>query len=127
MLLDSYSSISNRKDQHHIFPNNLLRRNSINPKWINSIANICYLESDENQSISSKHPSKYLIDYNREKHFGRVMKSHLIPYSKDSGVWIAKVKSAYPIFLNQRGKMILAEMERLAGAKMFTGFTGIKL
>jgi hypothetical protein len=125
MLLDNHSSISNRKDQHHVFPNNLLRRNNINPRWVNSIANICYLESDENQSISNKHPSKYLITYKRSKHFSRVMKSHLIPCATDQAVWEKNIKKAFPKFLSERGKFILKEIETLAGSKIFNQFNGI--
>ena len=95
MLLDNTSAISNRKDRHHIFPSAFLKRRNVNLKWIDSIANICYLESDENQSISDKHPKDYLIEYKRLKHFGSVMKSHLIPYSKTSPVWEKDFQKAF--------------------------------
>lgn len=125
MLLDQQSSISNRKDQHHIFPNDLLRRNSISPKLRNSITNICYLESDENQSISNKHPRHYLMSYCTAKHFGKVMKSHLIPAESDKAVWQPNVKKAFPTFLNERGKIIIKQFEYLAGTKLFNTFNGI--
>jgi hypothetical protein len=119
MLLDNTSSISNRKDRHHIFPFAFLKRRNVNLKWINSVANICYLESDENQSISDKHPKDYLEEYKRLKHFGSVMKSHLIPYDKTSPVWERNFQKAFVDFINIRGKIIIAEIEKLAGAKIF--------
>ncbi|MBS1633467.1 MAG: DUF262 domain-containing protein [Bacteroidetes bacterium] len=119
MLLDYTSSISNRKDRHHIFPYALLKRGAINEKWINSIANICYLESDENQSISDKHPKYYLAEYQHFKHFAHVMKSHLIPYDKTSPVWQRNFRKAFLDFVNIRGKLIITEIEKLAGGKIF--------
>ena len=126
MLLDNASSISNRKDRHHIFPYALLKRREIDLKWINSIANICYLESDENQSISKKPPREYLEDYKQAKHFGSVMKSHLKPYEKSSPVWERIVQKGFLDLLNIRGEMIISEIEKLAGLKIFDKFEAIK-
>jgi hypothetical protein len=126
MLLDNTSSISNRKDRHHIFPFAFLKRRNVNLKWINSIANICYLESDENQSISDKHPKDYLEEYKRLRHFGSVMKSHLIPYDKTSPVWERGFQKAFIAFINIRGKLIVKEIEKLAGAKIFDKLDIIK-
>jgi hypothetical protein len=126
MLLDNPSAISNRKDRHHIFPSALLRRKNINLKWINSISNICYLESDTNQAVSDNHPRIYLEDYRRSKHFGSVMKSHLIPFDKYSPVWEHDARKAFIGFLNIRAKMIIAEIEKQAVCKIFEKFDGIK-
>lgn len=126
MLLDNASAISNRKDRHHIFPSAFLKRRSVNPKWINSIANICYLEADENQAISDKYPKSYLGEYKRLKHFGRVMKSHLIPYDKKSPVWEHNFRKSFVDFLNIRGKMIISEIDKLAGTKIFDKLDPIK-
>lgn len=126
MLLDNHSEISNRKDRHHIFPYNFLKRKNFNLKWINSITNICYLESDENQSFSDNHPRIYLEDYKRKRHFGSVMKSHLIPYDKASPVWEHNARKAFLEFLNLRGKAIISEIEKLAGARIFEKFDQIK-
>lgn len=126
MQLDDPSSISNRKDRHHIFPFAFLKRRNVNLKWINSIANICYLASDENQSISDKHPKDYLDEYKRLKYFGSVMKSHLIPYDKTSPVWERNFQKAFVDFINIRGKTIVAEIEKLAGTKIFDKLDTIK-
>lgn len=125
MMLDNHTSISNRKDRHHIFPVAHLRRQKVNSKWINSIANICYLASDENQSISDDHPRIYLDEFKRKKHFARVMKNHLIPYRSDSPIWSRK-KEGYHQFLNIRAKEILSKVQKLAGTSLFEKFDGIK-
>jgi hypothetical protein len=126
MLLDNASAISNRKDRHHIFPFDFLKRRGVNMKWINSIANICYLASDENQSISNKHPKDYLEEYKRLKHFGSVMKGHLIPYNGNSPVWEHNFRKAFIDFLNMRGKIIISEIDKLAGIKIFDKLDPIK-
>jgi hypothetical protein len=126
IILDDPTAISNRKDRHHIYPYALLKRNNVKKQWINSIGNICYLESDENQSFGDNHPRKYLIEYKRYKHFSKVMKSHLIPHRPDSPIWERNVRKGYLSFLNQRGKMLVAAIERLAGSKIFDKFDRIR-
>lgn len=126
MIMDEATSVSNRKDRHHIYPKALLERHGVNLKWINSIANICYLESDENQSISDSHPKRYLNGYRHSKHFGRVMKSHMIPYDSKSPVWTKNVRLGFLQFLNLRGKKIVMAIEEMAGAKIFDKFDGIR-
>lgn len=125
ILLDHPSSISNRKDRHHIYPKALLKRNGISMKWINSVCNICYLESDENQSINASHPSTYLKEYDYLYHFRKVMKSHLIPVDKTSPVWNRQTKSSFLSFLNIRAKLLISEVDKLAGGKMFEKFENI--
>lgn len=126
MLLDNVSAISNRKDRHHIFPYALLSRKNIKLKWINSLSNICYLEADENQSISDTHPRIYLNEYSTTRHFSRVMKSHLLPVGEFSPVWGINNKQTFLEFLNVRGKLIIREIENLAGARIFEKFDNLK-
>lgn len=126
ILLDNTSAISNRKDRHHIYPRDLLNRNKINSKWKNSIANICYIASNENQSISNSHPSKYLSEYKRKKYFSKVMKSHLIPYNSDSPVWSKSVKAGFKEFLNRRNKLIISEVEKIVKVKLFEKLDDVK-
>lgn len=126
ILLDDVSSISNRKDRHHIYPKNLLTRNKIDSKWVNSISNICYLESDENQSFNNNHPKKYLERFKKKKHFGRVMKSHLIPYSTSSPIWSKSLKNGFIDFINLRNKIIIKAIEDSANAKVFEKLEPIK-
>jgi hypothetical protein len=103
----------------------LLRRRRINPRWSDSIVNICFLESDENQSFGDSPPKKYLSYYKRKKHFSKVMRSHLIPYRSNSPIWEGDVAAAFKYFVNVRAKMIIKEIEGLAGARIFEKLTPI--
>src|SRR5208282_1718698 len=73
-----YSTRSNRKDKHHIFPRDLLKRNGFTDKQKNSLTNVCFIVARENQSIGSKKPSVYLDEFRHRRHFGKVMSSHLL-------------------------------------------------
>lgn len=126
MLLDKTSSSSNRKDRHHIFPQALLKRRNVHARWINSIVNICYLEADENQSISDTSPAKYLPAFKKLSHFGRVMRSHLIPYAANSPVWNNHIRLAFLKFINERGRLIVTAIEDIAGARIFEKLDNVK-
>ncbi|MBN1129060.1 MAG: DUF262 domain-containing protein [Chitinispirillaceae bacterium] len=128
MLLDGASAIANRKDRHHIFPHSLLSRR-FRSKWTHSLANICFLAADENQSISNNHPSVYLEDYRSKRNFGTILKSHLIPYWNNCGIWDKNVKRGFIEFLNQRSDWITSEIEKTAGFrrwKLFEKFDEIR-
>ena len=49
-----------------------------------------------------KRPDSYLAEYMHKKHFALTMRSHLIPYDKDSGLWTTGVKKAYSQFRRRR-------------------------
>ncbi len=117
MMLDNALSLSNRRDRHHIFPRNLLARRKINNKWKHSIANICFLAADENQSVSDDHPKVYLEPYKRKRFFKRVMRKYLIPTYKDSGIWNSNVKQGFKSFLNQRATLILNGIAKEVGVR----------
>jgi hypothetical protein len=117
--LGEAASPANRKDKHHIFPKALLQRNDLSPKQANSLCNICYVVAEENQSIGSNKPRVYLARYKKRKQFARVMKSHLIPYKSDSGLWSRNVKKGYRRFQAQRLEVIRKAFEKEAGIKLF--------
>ncbi|MBN2037223.1 MAG: DUF262 domain-containing protein [Chitinispirillaceae bacterium] len=119
MPLEGTASVANRKDKHHIFPRALLERNDFTAREANSLANMCYLVAEENQSIGSNKPAVYLEDYKRLKHFPRVMRSHLIPYRSDSALWNRNVRSAYRKFVRQRIDLIRRAFEKEAGTRLF--------
>jgi hypothetical protein len=126
MLLDNVSSISNKKHRHHIFPKALLESNGFNDKWINCIVNICFLEADQNQSIGASLPKTYLTRYVHLKHFKKSMSSHLIPINSNSPIWSSKVLNHFLDFINIRVKIILAEMNKIAGADIFEKYDDLK-
>lgn len=117
--LGEAASPANRKDKHHIFPKALLQRNDFTTKQANSLCNLCYIVAEENQSIGSNKPRVYLADYKRRKQFARVMKSHLIPYKSDSGLWSRNIRRGYRRFLNQRLDLIRKTFEKEAGIRLF--------
>jgi hypothetical protein len=47
------------------------------------------------------------------------MKSHLIPYKSDSGLWDSNVKRGYKLFVKQRMQLICSAFEKEAGIKLF--------
>lgn len=117
--LEVYSTRANRNDKHHIFPRDLLKKNGISKDEYDSICNICIVVAKENQSIGKKRPSVYLSDLRHRKHFARVMKSHLIPYDQDSGLWLSNIRKGYRTFLSQRTEIIAKAFESTAGTKLF--------
>lgn len=117
--LDKTAAMANRKDKHHILPKALLGRNGFSSREANSLCNICYIVAEENQSIGSNKPVVYLEAYRRRKHFAKVMKSHLIPYKSDSGLWEYDMRKGYRLFCKQRLDRISREFEKVAGIKLF--------
>lgn len=117
MMLDNALALMNRKDRHHIFPKAVLGRRRIHSKWKDALLNICFLAADENQSISDDHPRIYLQRYKHKRTFKGVMKSHLVPYKKTSGVWEQNVRAGFKTFLNQRAPLLLNGIARAANVK----------
>jgi hypothetical protein len=117
--LGQAASPANRKDKHHIFPKALLQRNNFSTKQANSLCNICFVVAEENQSIGSNKPRVYLTRYKKRRQFARVMKSHLIPYKSDSGLWSGNVKKGFRRFQGQRLEVIRKAFEKEAGIKLF--------
>lgn len=114
MLLDGASAFANRKDRHHIFPQSMLSRR-FRSRWTHSLSNICLLAADENQSVSNNHPSIYLEEHKRRRNFGTIMKSHLIPFWNDSGIWNKNVRRGFIDFVNERSDWLIREIEKTAG------------
>jgi hypothetical protein len=114
-----HSTRADRKDKHHIFPKDLLKRNGFIGKQYNSICNVCFVVARENQSISNKKPVVYLEDFRHKKSFGKVMRSHLIPHIKGSGIWDKNVGRGFKQFHNDRCDVICSAFQRVAGMKLF--------
>jgi hypothetical protein len=119
MLTEEYASLANRKHKHHIFPRALLSRQKVPLSRANSIVNLCFICGEENSLFGSKKPFKYLEEFQRKRYFGRVMRSHLIPFDQKSGVWDVSVTRGYRSFLRTRTKLICRSFERAAGIKLF--------
>ncbi len=113
-------SHANAKHRHHVFPQAQLKSH-FPSRIYNSLCNICFLVSHDNQHIGKKLPRTYLRDYRDEglSKFRRVMKSHLIPVGDDSGVWERGAVTGFRHFRRQRLALICAEFEKAAGIKLF--------
>jgi len=87
----------------------------------NSLCNICFLVSRDNQIIGMKLPRSYFATYRDagRMQFSRVMKSHLIPIGEDSGAWDIGIVTAFKKFRKQRLRLICAEFEKQAGIRLF--------
>jgi hypothetical protein len=114
------SSRSNRHDKHHIFPRALLSRHGIAQDRHHCLLNICYLVARENQHIGKTAPRVYLRDVPRNGHARRAaMQSHMIPNTRDSGVWDRSVKRGFKNFLLERTHLLVRRFEEEAGTRLF--------
>lgn len=114
-----YASRSNRRDRHHIFPRQLLANFGFTHRDYNSLCNICFIVARENQKFGMKRPDSYLAEYMRKKHFARAMRSHLIPYDRNSGLLTTGVKKAYIQFRQRRLHELCRAFEKQARIKLF--------
>ena len=105
-----YFSEFNSSEKHHIFPKSFLRKQKIREE--NTIVNFCFIPSELNKEISDKKPSEYFNRYKKEnKELNDVLKTHLIPYVNESGVWTDE----YHKFLDQRAELIEKEIKKVVG------------
>ena len=113
-------SYADRKHRHHLFPQAQLKK-YFPARVYNSLCNICFLVARDNQKIGMRLPRHYLADYREADRqlFRRVMRSHLIPITDDSGVWERGVVTAFRQFRQQRLALICAELEKAAGIRLF--------
>jgi hypothetical protein len=116
---DRYSTRANRKDRHHIFPRQLLANHGLPSQIYNSIANICLLVAEENQSVGSRQPRAYVQELRDFRGFSRKMSRHLIPVDEDSGVWDRNTPRGARRFLEQRTALICEALEGEAGIRLF--------
>ncbi len=110
---------ANRKNKHHIFPKALLQAQGIGYKDYNSVCNICFLPSEENQEIGRRRPSAYFREVRKNGRFVTTMKSHLIPPLRDAGIWNESVTRGFRQFRRERLHLLCKAFEREAGMKLF--------
>lgn len=122
-LESAVTSQSNQKHRHHVFPQAQLRQH-FPSRVYNSLCNVCFLVSRDNQKIGMRLPRRYLAEYRDagKQRFRRVMKSHLIPVVATSGVWEGGIVGAFKQFRRERLALICSEFEKAAGMKLFRNF-----
>jgi hypothetical protein len=114
-------SPTSAKHRHHIFPQSQLNA-LLSRKAYNSLCNICFLVSADNEGIGKKLPRHYMADCrdNIGRRFRSVMRSHLIPFENGSGVWERNVARAFKQFRSERLNLICKAFEKeAAGLKLF--------
>jgi hypothetical protein len=118
--LGTVTAFANKKHRHHIFPRGQLRKH-FPPRVFNSLCNICFLVSRDNEMIGMRVPRRYLVDYRKagRSRFVTVMRSHLIPVGAESGVWERGTVRAFKRFRAERLALICKAFEREAGIKLF--------
>lgn len=109
---------SERKHNHHVFPENLMYKNGVAARKYNSIINICFLPQETNDSFYADAPWDYLDDDKIYRtNLSRTLKSHLIPSfitKKNSNL-----KKAFDRFYDKRKSKIMEMLEGEAGISLF--------
>ena len=104
-----------RAERHHIFPAGFLKKQGLGAKQVHSIPNFCFIPPDTNGWIGDKPPSEYFPElrnmYESEEAFESVMRTHLIPAGRDSGIW----SDNYDLFLKQRARLLMEEIRTRCG------------
>lgn len=113
---EDVSSLFNTKNNHHIFPRDLLKENHFYRDEINRLINICFLTFGENIKIWKKPPWVYLKEYKHNNNFGNIMRSHAIPH-KDCVLKNGDVEEKYNQFIKERKLIIKKDLIKLLGKK----------
>jgi hypothetical protein len=113
--IDEVNSIFNIKNDHHIFPKDVLIKYYYK-EYIDNVFNICFITFGENIAIKNKPPWVYLKEYKRSTRFSRIMESHVLPVSK-SLLERGDVKEKFESFIKERKNMIKKDIIRLIGQK----------
>lgn len=102
-------SVFNKKEFHHIYPQDYLKEKGIEATYRNNMCNICMLASSQNKIISNKAPNLYLKKYIEQlgEHANEVLRSNLLPNKNDIDL------ENYEGFLKDRAKLLLSEINRL--------------
>jgi len=110
-LDNSWLKVSNSKNYHHFFPRSYLTKKAKMPDWqANSILNITFVDDYLNKrTIGSKSPSTYIDKFSKTNpDLEDTLKTHLIDDIDTFGI----KTDDYELFLEQRGKRVLAELKK---------------
>ncbi len=102
-------SVFNKKEFHHIYPQDYLKEKGIEIKKRNNMCNICLLTSSQNKIISNEAPNLYLKQYieGLGEHSNEVLRSNILPNKNDIDL------ENYERFIKERAKLLLLEINRL--------------
>lgn len=101
-------SVFNKKEFHHIYPQDYLKEKGIEARDRNNICNICMLASSQNKIVSNEAPNLYLKKYIDQlgEHANEVLRSNLLPNKNNIDL------ESYKGFLSERAKLILSEINK---------------
>ena len=117
--VDVVAGRADKQNKHHVFPKNLLARHGFAAREYNSLANICFLPAEENESIGKQPPHDYLGQLRRKYGFPGKMRSHLIPRKTGSGIWMHDIKKAFRQFRRERSAEVRRAFKEAAGIDLF--------
>jgi hypothetical protein len=103
----------NKKEYHHFFPQDYLKRKRQSAGRINALANIVMLTSASNKEISARSPGDYLSEV--EKAAGGQLDAWLQSNLISPIAFAAAKRNDYDTFLAERAATIHAEIQRLTG------------
>ncbi len=115
LSIENMSSLFNAKNDHHIFPKDLLKEYFYKDE-INTILNICFLTFGENIKIKNKPPWVYLNEFKNNSNFKEILKSHVLPYH-DCLLEKGEIKLKFDTFKKERLKLIKKDLTKLIGSK----------
>lgn len=104
-------SIFNKKQFHHIYPQAHLKREGAKEPH-GSVLNICIQAASENNRISDRDPTDYLVEYARSLGASAsvVFASNLLPRPDE----VDYASLSYSTFLDKRSELVLDRMKKLA-------------
>lgn len=114
LAIGEVSSIFDKKNDHHIFPKNILKKYFYRDD-INTVLNICFLSFGENNAIKDKYPWVYLKEFDKDN-FRKILDSHALPL-KDCLLKKGDIEEKYKAFKKERMLIIRHDLTRLMGEK----------
>jgi hypothetical protein len=99
--------IKNKVDDHHIFPQNFMKKNGDKTNRVNCVLNRTLIDKKTNIRISDKPPSVYLEEIENEigvKSLRTILDSHLINMDHLEG-------DDFDSFLKDRGRLLMEELK----------------
>ncbi|HHX6980122.1 TPA: GmrSD restriction endonuclease domain-containing protein [Pseudomonas aeruginosa] len=99
----------NRKQYHHIFPNDFLKKMDVDRSGRFTVVNFCFLPADSNRKISNKSPSDYFFNLVPADLFTEICSSNLMPTERE-----IYAQDNYKDFLSKRATLIKIKAIELA-------------
>lgn len=115
VIVDNLFFSTDKPNLHHIYPTNFIENNpGQNELDNNSLMNIAYLTQITNLEISNKNPLDYILEYDNNPAFEKVVESHLLPKEIIDWARLENMPSnALDQFIEKRVELITSELRNL--------------